>query len=164
MTDYQAIVKKSIEKPYAALRREIAQQDVPKEMPPLIGILKNLLNKENIKTNGDCFFRYLSCTNFGQIVVVVGFPIEKTDSKSESIEFDSFPAGKYISVIHNGDYKNLIDAHKYLEDYSNSNNLTLHENKTDTGVIWGCRAEIYLTEPEITRIEEWKTEVLFLIK
>lgn len=164
MTNYQAIVKVNTEKPYAAFRREVTQQEIPKEIPPLIGILRNLLHKENIKTNGDCFFRYLSSTASGQIVIEVGFPIEKTDSKFENIEFGSFPAGKYLNVIHMGDYKNLNDAHMYLEKYSKSNNLTLDESTTDVGVVWGCRAEIYLTDPDLTPIVDWKTEVSFLLK
>jgi hypothetical protein len=28
----------------------------------------------------------------------------------------------------------------------------------------GCRAEIYLSEPDVTPIEDWQTEVLFLLK
>ncbi len=164
MANYQALVKVNDEKPYAALRREVAQQDIPKEIPPLIEILMNLLHKENIKINGDCFFRYLSCTTGGQMVVEAGFPIEKTDSRSDNFEFGSFPAGKYLSVIHKGDYNNLIDAHMYLEDYSKLNNLSLDDISTDTGVVWGCRAEIYLTEPDTTPIADWKTEVTFLLK
>ena len=164
MTNYQPTVKFNTEKLYAALRRKTAQQEIPKEIPPLIGILTNLLHKENIKTNGDCFFRYISCTTGGQMVVEAGFPIEKTDSRSEIIEFGSFPAGKYLSVMHTGDYKNLMEAHMYLESYSKLNNLTLDESTTDTGVVWGCRAEIYLTDPDLTPIEDWKTEVLFLLK
>jgi len=164
MTNYQAIVKENTEKPYAALRREVAQQDIPKKIPPLIEVLMNLLLKENIKPNGDCFFRYISCTIGGQMVVEAGIPVEKVDLKSEIIQFGSFPEGKYLSVIHKGDYKNLIDAHEYLENYAKSNNLTLDESKNDTGVVWGCRAEIYLTEPDLAPIEDWKTEVLFLLK
>jgi effector-binding domain-containing protein len=164
MINYQAEVQLHPEKPYAALRREVAQQNIPKEMPPLIGTLMNLLQKENIKTNGHCFFRYLSCTIDRQMVVEVGFPIEITDSESENIQFGSFPAGKYLSVIHMGDYKNLIDAHLYLENYAKSNNLTLDETTVHTGVVWGCRAEIYLTDPDVTPIAGWKTEVLFLLK
>ncbi|MET4081528.1 effector-binding domain-containing protein [Pedobacter sp. UYP30] len=164
MTNYQAIVKENAEKSYAALRKVVARQDISTEMPPLIGTLINLLDKENININGDCFFRYLSCTASEQMVVEIGFPIEKTDSQSESIEFSSFPAGKYLSVIHSGDYKNLGDAHMYLEDFSKSNNFTLDESKTDMGVKWGCRVEFYITEPDVTPIEEWKTEVLFLLK
>ena len=164
MTNYQAIVKVNTEKPYAALRREVAQQEISKEIPPLIGILMNLLLKENIKTNGDCFFKYLSCTIDGHMVIEAGFPIEKTDSKSENIEFGFFPAGNYLSVIHMGDYKNLIDAHLYLENYSKSNNLAIDESISDTGVEWGSRAEIYLTEPALTPIVDWKTEVSFLLK
>ncbi len=98
------------------------------------------------------------------MAVEVGFPIEKTDSKFDNMEFSSFPAGKYLSVIHIGDYKNLNNAHSYLESYAKSNNLVLDESKTDAGVVWGCRAEIYLTEPAVTPIEDWKTEVAFLLK
>lgn len=164
MTNYQATVKVNSEKSYAALRREVAQQNIPNEIPPLVRILMNLLQKENIKTKGACFFRYLSCKIGGQMVVEVGFPIEKTDSKSENIEFGSFPTGKYLSVIHMGDYKNLNEAHMYLENYSKSNNLTLDESTTETGVVWGCRIETYLTEPDKTPIMDWRTEVSFLLK
>ena len=52
----------------------------------------------------------------------------------------------------------------YLENYSKDNNLTLDERISDTGIAWGCRAEIYLTDPEFTPIENWKTEVSFLLK
>ena len=164
MTNYQAIVKENKEKPYAALRREVAQQEISKEIPPLIDILLNLLSRENIKPHGDCFFRYISCSGDGQMLVEAGFPVEKAESKSEIIQFGSFPEGKYLSVIHKGDYKNLIDAHKYLENYARSNNLILDESKNDTGVVWGCRTEIYLTEPDLTPIEDWETEVSFLLK
>ena len=164
MINYHAIVKEKEEKPYAALRREVAQQEIPKEIPPLMDILLDLLGKENIKPNGDCFFRYISCSGDGQIVIEAGFPVEKADLKSEIIQFGSFPVGRYLSVTHEGDYGNLIDAHEYLESYAKSNNLILDESKTDTGVVWGCRAEIYLTEPDLTPIEDWKTEVSFLLK
>ncbi len=164
MTNYKAIVKVNTGMPYAAFRRDVAQHDIPKDIPPLIEILKNTLQNENIKTNGECFFRYLSCTDDGQVTIEVGFPIEKTYSKFENIVIGSFPEGKYLSVMHTGDYKNLINAHMYLENYSKSNNIPLNESKTATGVVWGCRAEIYLTDPALTPISDLKTEVLFLLK
>jgi RNA polymerase sigma-70 factor, ECF subfamily len=164
MENYQVVIKIQEEFPYAAFRRTVAQQDIPNQIPPLIGALVYALEKLNININGDCFFRYLSCSHGGQIVVEAGFPIEPTDSKAEDIEFGVFPAGKYLSVTHMGDYKNLYEAHMYLEKHAKQNNLILDEYKTDAGVVWGCRVEKYLTEPELTPIADWKTEVAFLFK
>lgn len=164
MANYKAVITENAEKPYAALRREVAQQEIPNEIPPLVDVLLNLLQEANIKPNGECFFRYISCSNDGQMVIEAGFPVEKVDLKSEIIQFGSFPEGKYLSVMHDGDYGNLIEAHKYLENYAKTNNLTLDESKTESGVVWGSRAEIYLTEPDLTPIEDWKTEVSFLLK
>jgi hypothetical protein len=70
------------------------------------------------------------------MVVEAGFPIERTEIKSDKIQFGSFPTGKYLSVIHIGDYKNLNEAHMYLENYSKSNNVALYQSTTDTGVLW----------------------------
>jgi hypothetical protein len=55
MTKYHAFIKENIEKPYAAISKKVALQDLSREIPPLIGILLNLLKKENIKTNADFF-------------------------------------------------------------------------------------------------------------
>ncbi len=164
MNDYQATILIKSEMPYAALRKTVNQQDIPTEIPPLIGVLAELLQKENIKISGDCFFRYLSCTKSGQITIDVGFPIDSAHSKPEHIQFGSFPDGKYASVMHTGDYKQLMNAHVYLEKFIKSNNLTADEQLSDDGIEWGCRVEVYMTEPDTTPVEEWKTEVLFLLK
>ncbi len=65
MKNYQAIIKRNVEIPYAALRRTVTQQEIPNKIPPLIGIVTNLLHAGNIKIKGDCFFRYPIMHNRG---------------------------------------------------------------------------------------------------
>lgn len=164
MQNYEVKFKVISESHYAALVRNVRQKDIPKEIPPLGDVLIEMLKQNNIKVTGDFFFRYLSCTSSEQMTIEVGLPIEKTDAQPDGVVFKTFPPGKYLSVIHMGDYSKLIDAHMFLEKYSKENNLVLDERRADTIVEWGCRAEIYVTEPDSTPIEEWKTEVLFLLK
>ena len=71
------------------------------------------------------------------------------------------PAGTYATVDHRGSPDTLIDATRHLLDWGAGRNLAWDAD----GDRWGCRLEIYLTDPKVQPdLNQWETTLAFLIR
>ena len=165
MKKYQPFVEFRESQPYASIRKQVMMNKIPEDIPPLIDILSKRLQELNVEITGEPFFRYWEYIEKGQIVVEAGLPVSATLTEFDDITWDAFPAGNYLGLTHQGSYDKLGEVHMFLEKYSKENNLALDDQKTPTGVKWGCRAELYITDPlETPDVNDWLTEVIFLLK
>ena len=72
------------------------------------------------------------------------------------------PAGRYAFLTHTGPYDHLQEANGALLDWIAAEGLTLDMQASPAGDVFGCRLEIYSTDPEEERdSKKWVTELAF---
>jgi effector-binding domain-containing protein len=75
---------------------------------------------------------------------------------------DVLPAGRYASLIHRGPYEQLYDANGTLGKWIEEQGLKVDVKPTPEGDKFGCRLEVYLTDPAVEKDpQKWETEVAF---
>lgn len=152
------------EQPYAAIRRRVAMQAIPKDLPPLIFRVLNWVQENKLEEAGPAFFRYLSMDN-GVLDVEVGVPLKQWPTGSGEVIAGSFPAGKYLTARHTGSYNNLPKSHMAMDEYAKENGLQPGTVKGEAGQIWGTRAEFYVTDPMVEKDEsKWITDLALLLQ
>ncbi len=157
------VITDKLSQPYVAIRRSISQQDIPAALPPLIPAIESWLVSKDYGFDPKPFFRYLDWTR-AEMVIEVGFPTLNVLTGEGEIFFGSFPEGRYASVIHHGDLARLCDAHGFLEKWITNEGLEELRPMDESGRPMFCRAEHYLlVRPEVP-VDEWRTEVSFLLK
>jgi hypothetical protein len=61
-----------------------------------------------------------------------------------------------------GPYEGLYDATTGLLDWARQRGLAWDTTDTDAGERWGCRLEVYRTNPaEVPEPDNWETDLLF---
>ena len=63
MTTQPGVINRD-QQPYVAIRKQVAMQDIPTELPPLIGEVFGWLEKKGTAPAGAPFFRYFSVGGF----------------------------------------------------------------------------------------------------
>jgi len=70
------------------------------------------------------------------------------------------PAGRYASLVHRGPYEQLYDANGALFGWIKEQGLKIDVTESAEGERFGCRLEIYLTDPAVEKDpQKWETEV-----
>ena len=155
-------IEQHAEQHYAAISERVSMEEIPVKLPPLIGQVHEWLQQRKIESVGPPFFRYRSMKN-NQMLVDVGWPVQKKIDGDGRVEAGYFPEGRYVSVTHIGPYMKLNSAHMELEKYAKEHNL--REKATQKDGEWGSRAEIYPTDPvKEPNSEKWETIIQFLLE
>ncbi|MEJ7587375.1 MAG: GyrI-like domain-containing protein [Ferruginibacter sp.] len=150
---------------YVAIRKRVNMNDIPAVLPPLIPEVITWLNENNLNAAGLCFFHYEAMTNHDELDVAVGLLVPEPVMGNGHMVTGAFPAGRYASILYTGDYQNMMEGHKALEDWISNNGLQEMRQNTDEGIKWGGRTEFYLTDPDTEPDpEKWKTEIIFLME
>ncbi len=75
------------------------------------------------------------------------------------------PAGRYATVVHVGPYDGLIGAVDNLLQWADSQGLEWDSSSAEDGEHWGCRLEIYLTDPsQQPDPATWQTQLAFRLR
>jgi hypothetical protein len=95
-----------------------------------------------------------------------GAPFFKYDlidmERQLEVQAGVLPAGTYASLTHVGHPDELVEATTALLDWAAQQGLAWDMNETPEGQRWGCRLEVYKTDPaEQPDMTKWETELLF---
>jgi effector-binding domain-containing protein len=152
------------EQPYIAIRRTVQMNEIPAELPPLVGVVKSWLDEKAITPAGDMFFHYLAMDGTNNIVSEVGFPVPPGVSGDWQFINGRFRRGYYAHIRYTGDYRFMMNAHKALEafiiesGYKEQQSLGTPENP------YGSRSEVYLTDPDDEPDPgKWVTDIYVLL-
>jgi effector-binding domain-containing protein len=147
---------------YAAIEMDLAMQDIPKLLPPLIGEVAEWLGKNKIQPVSPAFFRYLRMGDDMRLLVHVGFVVNEDFKEEGRVKKWAFPAGKYLTASYFGDYMNLRSAHMELEKCAVDRKL--NEVRGMQAGEFGSRAEFYPTDPaEEPDPSKWETVLEILL-
>jgi effector-binding domain-containing protein len=158
-------VEERTEQHYMAICSEVNMKNISTVLPPLIPQIRAWMDKNNIIPSGPPFFKYFSMDKNDHLQVDVGIPVASPMRGEGKIVPDTFPAGKYATIIYTGDYRHLKDAHMKLEEWMTKKGLNDRLSGNEQKAVWRGRTEFYLvdesTEPDP---EKWQTEITFLLK
>jgi effector-binding domain-containing protein len=114
---------------------------------------------------GAAFFRYLTIDMERELEVEAGIPItgplEPGDTDS-GVRSATLPGGRFVSAFYVGHPDGLIDATAELLEWAESQGLEWDVRPEGAAERWGCRLEIYHSDPvEQPDMNAWRTELAF---
>jgi effector-binding domain-containing protein len=149
------------EQPYLAIGRVVTMQTigaVADRIPEILGWLA----ARGIEPAGAPFLRYNVIDMERRLDIEAGVPVFATVAGDGEVVADVLPAGSYATVTHVGPYDQLAEVTAALLAWADEHALAWDTTTTDDGERWGCRLEIYKTnpaaEPDVTT---WETELAF---
>jgi RNA polymerase sigma-70 factor, ECF subfamily len=114
---------------------------------------------------GPPFFRYLTIDMERELEVEVGVPVAALLNIGEgdgAVTVGTLPGGRFVRAFHVGHPDGLYDATAELLQWAKTRGLQWDAHDTANGEAWGCRLEIYHTDPdEQPDMNAWRTELAF---
>jgi effector-binding domain-containing protein len=149
------------EQPYVGITGSVTITsigDVADRIPDVFGWLA----ERGIEPVGAPFFRYTILDMDGEFDVEAGVPIAAPTEGSGDVRTGTLPAGRYLTVTHIGHPDGLAEATMELLDWAAQEGLEWDVTDTGAGQKWGCRLEIYNTNPaEEPDASKWETTLAF---
>lgn len=145
--------------PYVAIAASVTMATLGTEVPPLNGEVFAWLAAKGIAPAGPPFWRYTMVDMEHSLEVEAGVPVASPVAGDDGrVLAGVLPAGRYVTMRHVGPPDSLAGATGELLSWASSKGLTFD---TD-GTTWGCRLEIYLTDPATQPdMTKWETELSF---
>jgi effector-binding domain-containing protein len=149
------------EQPYVAVSGRVTMQTIgaiADRLPEVFG----WLGARGIEPAGAPFLRYDLIDMERQLEVEAGVPVAATAAADGEVQAGVLPAGRYATVTHVGQFDGLVAATAALLDWAAEQGLAWDVTDTPEGQRWGCRLEVYETNPaEQPDPSKWETVLLF---
>lgn len=150
--------------PYVAIRTAVTMQQLP-GLTDRIGEVSGWLAQRGIAPAGPPFLRYNVIDMERLLDVEAGFPVTAAVEGDGRVIAGVLPAGRYATAIHAGHFDGLIGAVRSLLQWADAQGLEWDMSSASDGEHWGCRLEIYLTDPgEQPDPAEWRTQLAFRLR
>ena len=147
--------------PYMSITGLVTMQRIP-EIADRLPEVFQWLAARGVEAAGPPFFKYNIIDMERELEIEVGVPVADVLEGDEVVRPGVLPAGRYASVTHVGHPQQLIDATAALLQWAAKQGLSWDVTQTDRGERWGCRLELYKTDPAVQPdMNEWETELAF---
>jgi effector-binding domain-containing protein len=154
-----AIIERSAQ-PYLAIKEHPPMRDIARIAGEVLPELLSWLERNGVAPSGAPFFKYNVIDMTGQLEIEFGIPTATVVSGDSRVLTGVLPAGRYAVVTFRGSYDRLVDANAALLGWLRENRLRPEMKATSTGDRFGCRLEIYHTDPaKEPNPEKWETEI-----
>lgn len=148
--------------PYAGITASVSMQTIGAVLPPLVPEIFQWLAGRGIDPVGAPFFRYDVIDMDGALQMQVGVPVAAPVTGDNRVIADVLPAGSYATLTHVGHPSELMDVTTGLLEWAAGRDLTWDRTDSPEGDRWGCRLEIYETDPRIEPDPaNWSTTLAF---
>lgn len=164
MTDTAYVPPRIVDRtarPYAAVRALVTMENIAAiahRIPEVIGRLAAL----GVEPAGPPFLRYNVIDMTRQLDIEAGVPVAGAVVNDGDLFSAVLPAGRFVTYTHVGSPAGLVGATALLLDWALAAGLRWDVTPTERGDRWGCRMEIYRTDPrtqpDSTR---WETDLEF---
>jgi effector-binding domain-containing protein len=135
------------EQPYVAITAKVTMRKIGPTAESLLPEVFGWLAKRGIAPAGAPFFKYNVIDMERQLEIEFGVPTSEMVAGDARVHPGRLPVGRYASLVHRGPYKELYDANAALIGWANERAIRFDVEKTDAGDRFGCRLEIYRTDP-----------------
>lgn len=147
--------------PYAGISAQVTMatiSSIADRIPEIFG----WLGARGIAPAGPPFLRYNVIDMDRQLEIEAGVPVVSPIEGDGRVAPGTLPAGRYAVLVHVGAPPTLLAANAALLGWAAERDLTWDMSHTDAGEQWGCRLEIYLTDPaEQPDVTKWETQLAF---
>ena len=127
-----------------------------------IGDLIGWLAARGAAPAGAPFLRYWVIDMERRLDVEAGVPTASPIAGEDDVVTGSLPAGHYAVLSHHGHPDELIGATGALLAWAEEQGLTWDVHDDPEGTAWGCRIEVFMTNPmEQPDPSQWDTELVF---
>jgi effector-binding domain-containing protein len=149
------------EQPYAAIRARVTMAELG-GLGTRLGEVFGWLGAHGLAPAGAPFFRYNVIDMAAELEVEAGVPVASVSEGDDHVRTGILPAGQYATVTHVGHPGELTEVTRELLEWAAGQGLEWDMAPGDTGERWGCRLEIYLTDPdEEPDMTKWTTQLMF---
>jgi effector-binding domain-containing protein len=147
--------------PYVAIRRLVTRRTIP-EIADRLPVVFGWLAARGIEPAGAPFLRYRVIDMDRHLDIEAGVPVDVAIEGDKEVISGILPDGRYATVTHVGPFDRLMDVTAALLDWAAREGLAWDRTVTENGQEWGCRLELYNTNPsEEPDMGKWETELAF---
>jgi effector-binding domain-containing protein len=151
--------------PYVAVREAVAMtmlSRVADHIPELL----SWLAQRGQTPSGAPFFRYLTIDMERELEVEAGVPVaaplDLAAAAGGAVTAEILPGGRFVRAFFVGHPDGLENATAELLQWAETQGLRWDMSDSPVGERWGCRLEIYHTDPlEQPDMNAWRTELAF---
>ena len=160
MTAEPAVVTRS-EQPTVGITGAVTMRTIPAiadRIPEVFGWLA----ARGIEPAGAPFLRYHVIDMSRELVIEAGVPVAAPVDGDDEVRPGVLPGGRYARIVHIGRPDELIGVTALLLDWAAAQGLSWDVTDTDAGQRWGCRLEIFNSDPALVPDPaRWETELAF---
>lgn len=136
----------------------VAVGSIADRIPEIFG----WLGARGIAPAGPPFLRYNVIDMERQLEIEAGVPVASPVESDGHVRAGTLPAGRFATLLHVGAPPTLRAANAALLDWAAERDLTWDMSQAGQAEKWGCRLEIYLTDPaEQPDPSKWETRLAF---
>lgn len=164
MTEHLTAPPRIVERaaqPYVSIRGVVAREtfsEIADRLPELHGWLA----ARGIEPAGAPFFRYLLIDMPRQLELEAGFPVPGEVDGDDLVRYGVLPAGRYVTLTHVGHPDRLCDLTAAMLRWGDEQGWRWDMAATPEGELWGCRLEVYETDPRTQPDPtQWQTSLAF---
>jgi len=112
------------------------------------GQIYSWLGMNGFEPSGPALFRYREFHKNGLVTLEIGVPADVQDVKGPGLLADTIPGGRYLSLLHPGDYSGLQSATHFLLKWADEHRLKFQVTEENDVSLWKSRLEWYLIGPK----------------
>jgi effector-binding domain-containing protein len=151
--------------PYVAARESVTMSTLSRVADRIPELLAWLGQRAQTRS-GAPFFRYLTIDMERELEVEAGVPVAAAIDPAEwsggAVTAQTLPGGRFVSAFFVGHPDGLEGATAELLQWAETRGLRWDMNDSPAGERWGCRLEIYHSDPrEQPDMNAWRTELAF---
>jgi effector-binding domain-containing protein len=149
------------EQPYVSITGVVTMERIP-EIADRMPEVFEWLARRGIPDDGAPFFKYNVIDMERELEIEVGVPVADMPEGDDVVRAGMLPAGRYAGLTHVGHPRGLVEATATLLDWAAEQGLVWDRQPTERGERWGCRLELYKSDPAVEPdMNKWETELAF---
>jgi hypothetical protein len=153
-------VQDRAEQPYVGQTASITMDDFSSVADRLPEIFRRLA-EQRVQAAGPPFFRYKVIDMERELVIEAGVPVAEP-LIADGLDTDVLPPGRFVVTTFTGHPAQLITVTADLLRWAENQGLTFEHHTGPQGDVWGCRLEIYETDPMVEPdMNRWMTTLAF---
>lgn len=151
-------------RPYVAIKALVTMQAIGTVVPPLNREVFGWLTARGLAPAGAPFWKYNVIDMDRGLEIEAGCPVAQAAGGDARVLAGVLPAGRYVTLRHVGHPETLMAATGALLDWAAAKGLRMDMSPSPEGERWGCRLEIYHTDPASQPdMSKWETELAFRV-
>jgi effector-binding domain-containing protein len=152
------------EQPYVAVKSVVSMKEIGAVAGKFLGEVFGWTAGHGLAPAGAPFFKYNVVDMERGLEIEFGVPTGSLARGDDRVLAGVLPAGRYASLVYRGPYDQLVEANTALQNWIKEQGLKMDVKENPEGDRFGCRLEIYLTDPAAeTDPQKWETEVAILL-